>query len=175
VAGRHRAPRRRRGAGATARKAIAVLAVAAAIAAAAVGAVADDPRLLRGAIFGALVAALLAALRPAHVPHAVAAVAPDTSADLRRLRIELAELRSRLELFSAGGPLAAVDRPATLQLPLIRAAFAASGNGHANAHANGHANGVHANGHAGINGSEHGRRLIDLTTTPATVVTSVDH
>jgi hypothetical protein len=153
VAGRHRAPRKRRWARALAFE----LAVAAAMAAAVLGAVSDDPAVLRGAIFGALAAAFIGSLLPRKQRPVF-----DAGADLRRLRAEVAELRGQLAAL-APSPLAAAERPATLQLPLIRAALAAST---VNGNGNGHANG---NGH-GDPASFAPARLIDLTTEPATAL-----
>jgi hypothetical protein len=125
--GRHRAKRQRR----LGKAIVLAFALGCALAAATLTIVADDPRLLRAAVLGALLAAFVPTLLPTLEQQ------PSTAVDdeLRRLRRELAKLRGELDALIAAGWTKAPERTAALQLPLIRAALRAAppssnGNGH---------------------------------------------
>ena len=94
--------------------------------------VANDPRLLRAAVLAGLLSAFLPAMLLA--AERKTAVVADSD-ELRRLRLELAELRGEIAAHAyvlAARP-SAPERAMTLQLPLVRAALrvpVASANGH---------------------------------------------
>lgn len=104
-------------------------AVGCALAAATLAIVADDPRLLRTAILGALLAAFV----PTLLPTMEQRPSPVVDDEFRRLRLEVAALRGELDALRATGSLLIPHQSDSLQLPLVRAALqvpSPSTNGH---------------------------------------------